>query len=789
MRTNCLIIKIFALFLLVPFQQTYAAFLKNVPQVIVQPDGRNIVCYASGDEFWHWLHDSNGYTIIQNEHTGYFVYALELDGKLVPSDFIVGENDPQNCNLKPFATLSPENLLKKHQLWEKRNRTDVKSELKNNKGRLNNIVVFIKFLDDSDFTNLFSVFEQMFNGSSETDNSMYKYYQRISYNSLEIVTSFYPLVESDVVETYTDDKPRSYYQPFNSETNTNGYSGSDQKNAREFALLRNALLSVKGEIPSGLDIDFDKDGKIDNVCFIVKGGPDGWSDLLWPHMSTIDDNYSVTINEKQFYSFNFQLETYVQSHSSVLCHEMFHTLGAPDLYHYTYGTSLHPVGYWDLMEYNSEPAQSTNAYMKFKYGGWIDSLPEIKTTGTYGLAPLSSNVPENICYKINIPNSTSGEFLILEYRVNENTYESALPGSGLLVYRIWPHATGNVSYNGADIFDEVYAFRPGGKAFENGDMDNAFFSDSVYRTTFLSDMTDPTFLLTDGDYGNIAITNIKREVSGKISFRIVFPDEPYLAVVPESLTMGANVGLTNAAEVITDASDWGFALTESWLHAEKSDDGLKFTITEGNVSLNERKATITVSSNGIPDNYVTIIQSGAQAFLTVAPRNQTIGGIGSTAEFDVSTNIDDWHATTSYSWIELKKSGDGKKLIVTAIENNEGYVERQAIIKVSGNGLQSNLFLTQQVYTSINTNKNLFSISPNPSNGLIHIRFDNNLPENCVVRIYNLLGNVIYENHDCINNETIEVRLNVSEGIYFIQVGNKEPYYTTKILIKQTTTN
>ena len=91
------------LLLILPFHFLKAAYLQNVPQTIVQPNGDKISCFASGDEYWHWLHDSKGYTIIQDTNNGFFVYAIEANGILIPSEYRVGHTDPQTTDLKPFA--------------------------------------------------------------------------------------------------------------------------------------------------------------------------------------------------------------------------------------------------------------------------------------------------------------------------------------------------------------------------------------------------------------------------------------------------------------------------------------------------------------------------------------------------------------------------------------------------------------------------------------------------------------------------------------------------------------
>ena len=70
-----------------------AALLRNVPIKVKQPDGTVLNCLASGDEFYNWLHDKDGYTILRNPATGFLVYANKVDGKLVPTEFIAGRTD------------------------------------------------------------------------------------------------------------------------------------------------------------------------------------------------------------------------------------------------------------------------------------------------------------------------------------------------------------------------------------------------------------------------------------------------------------------------------------------------------------------------------------------------------------------------------------------------------------------------------------------------------------------------------------------------------------------------
>lgn len=78
-----------------------AAWLTNEPQTITQPDGAVINCFATGDEFYNWLHDANGFTIIQNHETGFYTYAILENDVLKPSQYIVGQAEP-NLMITPI---------------------------------------------------------------------------------------------------------------------------------------------------------------------------------------------------------------------------------------------------------------------------------------------------------------------------------------------------------------------------------------------------------------------------------------------------------------------------------------------------------------------------------------------------------------------------------------------------------------------------------------------------------------------------------------------------------------
>jgi len=476
-----------ALLLAVFATQAAAYYTTNLPIQVRQPDGKTLDLLASGDEYHNWLHDKDNFTIIQNPQTGWYCYAQRAGEGVEASPLVVGEGDPRSLGLEPGINIS-EGLYKQQR--RERFYRPVERDAPTT-GTINNLVIYIRFSDETEFGQQNSTYDGWFNTSA---NSQKNYFLEASYNQLTVNTHFYPAPAGGYVVSWQDSQPRAYYQPYNASTNPSGYSNYDQRCSREFTLLQNAVNGVRSQIPSSLNIDSDGDGQVDNVVFIVRGAADGWNSLLWPHRWAIFDR-NVYINNKRVYDFNFQLQDFLANRGvGVICHEFFHTLGAPDLYHYS-GDGMSPAGPWDLMNSDQNPPQHMTAFMKWKYGDWIPSIPTLSEDGVYTLNPLTSSTGQ--CFRINSNNPD--QYYVVEFRKKTGTYENSVPGSGLLVYRIDTSCGDGNSYGPPD---ELYIYRPGGTTTANGNINSAHFSQETGRTKIYTG-TNPSPFLQDGSDGNL----------------------------------------------------------------------------------------------------------------------------------------------------------------------------------------------------------------------------------------------------------------------------------------------
>ena len=485
--------RLLLLFLLILLRSplVQAAWYSFVPASAGLPDGSVLQFFLTGDEFHHWTHDVEGYTLLRAED-GYYYYAEYSTGVLKPGIHRAGTIDPAEIGLSPWMTF-PES----DQMPGKPNQPASGSLFATApfSGLLNNLVIYIRFSDEAEFTTTRQGFDELFNDMDGP--SLKSYYSEVSYNQLNITSSHYPACASTANRSYQDNHPRNYYLPYQPVSNPVGYGSVDERISREHTLIKNAIewIIINSPVPSTMNLDHDNDGRVDNVCFVISGSGNTWSELLWSHAWQLF-SHTVMLNGKQVWGYNFYPEN--QADVRTICHEMFHSLGAPDLYHYA-ANGVQPTACWDIMESGSG---HMNAWMKHRYSGknWIGSIPEISRSGTYSLNPITAGTGQ--CFKVASPNSST-EFFILEYRKQEGFFESSLPGAGLLIYRVDTMYQGNT----AGPPDEVYLYRPNGTPGTNGSPANAFFSQESGRTA-INDGTNPSCFLQQGQAGGLQIYDI-----------------------------------------------------------------------------------------------------------------------------------------------------------------------------------------------------------------------------------------------------------------------------------------
>ena len=473
--------------------------------------GEELRFYESGDESFRYYHDEEGYVLLRDFTDGSVNYARSDGGVPVDSGVSVGAS-PENVAAVPKMTaadFSPE-YIEENSVWTYASAGKALSD----ENVVSNIIIFIEFKDES----ASYIDDRITFFDDEAENSLYDYFWKMSDGNIAI-KSYYPETSSGVY-VYEDSENRSYY-------NITDQNGSTRR-TREAQLLTNAVAAAKENLtlPSDVELDVDGDGYIDSVTFLIAGSSsDDYGALLWPHSWNLDDIDGSRHSEIDGvkvgdYSFNF-LDSMTLG---LLAHETAHVFGAPDLYHSSYDYA--PVGEWCLMQSQHDIPQYMLTYVREKYiGGLAEGrIGDITASGNYELSPVDSETGR-IAYRIYTENPD--EYFMVEYRrKTDSGFESGLPGSGLVVYRVrepddFESSRGNIDaeYHGTGSkADEVFVFRPeistGGTRYTRSVQDlkkawlspqNADFK-SVGKSSSTGKYDSSALYYSDGENSGLVIT-------------------------------------------------------------------------------------------------------------------------------------------------------------------------------------------------------------------------------------------------------------------------------------------
>ncbi|MDR0927749.1 MAG: InlB B-repeat-containing protein, partial [Ignavibacteria bacterium] len=529
MNKNLRFLLLSIIFVVISIGSAQAAYLQNVPQTITQPNGIVVHCLATGDEYYHRVHDSSGYTIVQDT-LGWYVYAIRNGDTLAPTNLKVGINPPTSLspNTLPSKTWLAAKYAEMGQFYNQKKKNSNSLQANPTYTNINNLVVFVKWANTAGFTNNIQHYEGHYNTNPY---SLKNYYDEISYGQLEANTSFYPQQSPAGSIIYvTVSHNRNYYCVYNAATNPTGYSGSTQRTLREGELIAEIIDSINANnmVATNLDIDNNNDGYIDCMTFNFQGASEGWSDLIWPHQATGYSAWTIynsslgltwanfTINGKKLNRFMFMLDEH-SGISSTSKHEFGHVLGVGDFYYYDNQNGELPVYRWSIMSHNYGNGQYMTMFEREEYGGWVD-VPQITANGTYTLNPVTAST--NNVYKIQTLNSAV-QYIYLEYRKPATEFSGELsnvvsPNSGLLVYRV------DTRYWGSnDGGYEVYVYRPNG-TYGNGygAYVNGTTSGALRKQTNNPNLTSAQLFLQNGTQSGVAISDVTENANGTITFTV-----------------------------------------------------------------------------------------------------------------------------------------------------------------------------------------------------------------------------------------------------------------------------
>lgn len=485
--------------------------------------GKSVEIYMRGDEYHKYAITTDGYTLLSDSKGWWYAKAID-DGKIIKSEYKLEAYSYESSELKQFKSVCKKGLIPERSLQSSQNcvsDTRRNSAINSVKGERRALVILMQFKDLS-FTKKSEEFLALFNETDYHDNnangSVRDYYRWASQNQLDYV--------SDI------------YGPFTSKYSMRYYGGNEQDDGKDSHAVDLCIEAVRS-LPKDLDYsvyDNDNDGLIDNVHIIFAGyGEESGasSDAIWSH----EYPHRIALKGEIGYSLaGYSCTPELQSNKGtrisnigVICHELGHALGAMDYYdtNYDRGGSYLGTGEWDIMAHgswndNGRTPANFNPYVRSIVFGWNSQIELMSNQLIVMPRMESDNAEETIIYKVKTGNDN--DYFLLENR-QQYGFDSAIPGSGLMIYHIHPYID---RYNSTNTINATHPqglypvcasySEPSEKAY--GDINSAGcpFPGSNNVVKF-SASTFPAAKAWDGSDAKVSISNIKIDSSnGSVSF-------------------------------------------------------------------------------------------------------------------------------------------------------------------------------------------------------------------------------------------------------------------------------
>ncbi len=442
---------------------------------VAQPDGTTFKLHVRGDEGFSWQETEEGYAVVRDADDGFWRYAVPVAGRAefrAVAEARVGASDPARHAVRRHALPSAEALraARNARLAALRGtpqelpdpgtaalptqasadgdgpEPSLQGIPVSGTKTIRNIVILACFSDHWDsgggtvlatqgrvsvneYSNLFN---QVGYTADSAAGSVRDYYREVSYGKLT--------VESVVTPWVLLPQNEAYY-------GTPG-TGSDVNAKQMVADAINAAAAAGFNFSSG---DSDGDGWADCLTVIHSGHGQEFSGnpdtCIWSHQGSMSS--IITKNSVKMYRYHTEPAlrgwmpdtTYGITRIGVVCHEMGHFFGLPDLYDYSGATS--GLGYWSLMasgswngSYGTRPAH-LDAWSKC-FLGFVNPEP------VHSQAGLSlPRVADNSVVKLLRDGTANGEFFLLENRAKTGFDNSSQIYPGLLIYHVYSLSANN----------------------------------------------------------------------------------------------------------------------------------------------------------------------------------------------------------------------------------------------------------------------------------------------------------------------------------------------------------
>ena len=422
-----------------------------LPIDVKQPDGITLNITLKGDEYVSWAESSDGYTLLRNSNNFWEYAQRNAQGDLALSGRIAKNIQQRDAADNAFLSqiqkkmgYSSSQVTAFHQIKQARqqamdkemqratSQSGTPQRISHISGVVRAPLILVDF-PGKPFTRTAAEFELLCNQANYTatadgaiTGSVNDYFKTSSYNQLDF--------QVDVWGPFTMDYSIAHYD--------------DEVGGNPRLMAQEAVIAAHNAGCNFADYDVDNDDYVDGVHIIYAGydqsagEPAGQG--IWAHAWNIPSLY---LDGKRVYRYSCSSELRNTSSSApgalgkityigVICHELSHVFGLPDLYDTDYGgsggQSVH-VDQWCLMASGS---WNNDGMTPALHSAWCRNELGWATIITLeDPADITIPNPATQCDIYKITTTTPNEYFLLENRQKQG-WDEYIPASGLLIYHV-----------------------------------------------------------------------------------------------------------------------------------------------------------------------------------------------------------------------------------------------------------------------------------------------------------------------------------------------------------------
>ncbi|OGV81812.1 MAG: hypothetical protein A3K19_26470 [Lentisphaerae bacterium RIFOXYB12_FULL_65_16] len=434
-------------------------------RTVTQPDGTQIVVRQQGDEFFHWHETDDGYVVEKDQADNWWKHAVpradragfdKLEarvGKVNPRSLGLNKHDLPARHLLRQARVkqaavpaaarlpAPGPIAPDSQSAPADGPTQSPARIPAEGGGVRNIVILACFNNHWDGVGGTALatkgrspseYDSLFNDVGYSDDgaagSVKDYYNEVSYGKLtiqSIVTDWVHLPGNEA-----------------------DYGANDAW-GNDVDLDQMVLDAISAADAAGLDFsqgDSDGDGWVDVLTIVHSGLDESWGsnsvNCIWSHQGSVSEQTKDSVRTARYHTapaMRFSSTTGI-TRIGVICHEMGHFFGLPDLYDYS--STFNGAGNWCIMAGGSWGATYSGGFPTAErpvhMSAWCKySLGFVKPTEVHSLDSVSlALVEDNAAVHMLRDGMSNGEYFLIENR-QATGFDADIASAGSPGILIW----------------------------------------------------------------------------------------------------------------------------------------------------------------------------------------------------------------------------------------------------------------------------------------------------------------------------------------------------------------